>query len=664
MAMPMSVDTEMPLSSPADISPQTPTMTPSPPLREISRSMSLESEEGMIPRSQGASRGLGNGFGTWTSHSLTPSTSDSRQASSDADDSGSSLGDRNHRPSPAHATSSRLARLTHPQTQRSVITLPRIDTQSPLIRPGPASTTTIMGVSGGFGLEAFKLSSPVSQTRPHPQPSPPPLPIGISLPPVHTILTHSHSHTHSRSQSPDSDDASRACKTGGASATALGARHGRHGSVNIVARPQHQRLASLPSIYTYTREREGLPYPTPTSNSTAVQSRIMPASATFIARQSDVHPYPLPSHRRHPSIDGSRSNVLHAQYAHPKYQAPPPPPPPFQASSHADRARQPTSVSSGSGGEMRPSATSRPKLQIHPYAPPKNDQRHFSAGAGSMTSSMMTGIQSTPSQIVSSSSSMLHSIQQTPLTSIGTSGERMFQSPSSGISPGGFKAPRKRADDIQLGILNEVFERTAYPSTDERDVLAKRLGMTSRSVQIWFQNRRRAVKVDAQSAIQRAEAEAQAQIHIRGEHPLLKHTRSATSTSHNIHRVGGHTSMDIKQTLGAAVVGGHATSLPIDGTVIGHFAGVGHMRGRTSFFYDATTICSPSSAPSAWRIDRAMQQYTEPRAIRSARNSSTSQERGKREAIGVRGGSEEGGFIARARGLNNSGGWNPGFVVK
>lgn len=66
------------------------------------------------------------------------------------------------------------------------------------------------------------------------------------------------------------------------------------------------------------------------------------------------------------------------------------------------------------------------------------------------------------------------------------------------------------ANDVQLAMLSEVFRRTQYPSTEERDELAKQLGMTSRSVQIWFQNRRRAVKVDQQSAIQCAEAEARA----------------------------------------------------------------------------------------------------------------------------------------------------------
>jgi hypothetical protein len=43
----------------------------------------------------------------------------------------------------------------------------------------------------------------------------------------------------------------------------------------------------------------------------------------------------------------------------------------------------------------------------------------------------------------------------------------------------------RSADDVQLAVLNEAFDRSAYPSTEEREGLARRLGMTSRSVQIW-----------------------------------------------------------------------------------------------------------------------------------------------------------------------------------
>jgi len=41
------------------------------------------------------------------------------------------------------------------------------------------------------------------------------------------------------------------------------------------------------------------------------------------------------------------------------------------------------------------------------------------------------------------------------------------------------------ADDVQLQLLMSVFERTSYPSTEEREALARKMGMTSRSVQIW-----------------------------------------------------------------------------------------------------------------------------------------------------------------------------------
>ncbi len=47
------------------------------------------------------------------------------------------------------------------------------------------------------------------------------------------------------------------------------------------------------------------------------------------------------------------------------------------------------------------------------------------------------------------------------------------------------KKKRKRADAEQLKVLNETYNRTAFPSTEERIELAKKLGMSARSVQIW-----------------------------------------------------------------------------------------------------------------------------------------------------------------------------------
>ncbi|RIB00451.1 homeobox domain-containing protein, partial [Gigaspora rosea] len=52
------------------------------------------------------------------------------------------------------------------------------------------------------------------------------------------------------------------------------------------------------------------------------------------------------------------------------------------------------------------------------------------------------------------------------------------------------KAKRKRANANQLKVLNDVFARTFFPSTELRIQLGKELGMAPRTVQIWFQNKR------------------------------------------------------------------------------------------------------------------------------------------------------------------------------
>ncbi|KAF8496842.1 hypothetical protein F5888DRAFT_1576923, partial [Russula emetica] len=54
------------------------------------------------------------------------------------------------------------------------------------------------------------------------------------------------------------------------------------------------------------------------------------------------------------------------------------------------------------------------------------------------------------------------------------------------------KKKRKRADARQLDALNKMFAITAFPSTEQRNQLAKDLDMAPRSVQIWFQNERQA----------------------------------------------------------------------------------------------------------------------------------------------------------------------------
>ena len=48
------------------------------------------------------------------------------------------------------------------------------------------------------------------------------------------------------------------------------------------------------------------------------------------------------------------------------------------------------------------------------------------------------------------------------------------------------KKKRKRADARQLEALNGMYARTAFPSPEERQQLARDLDMSARSVQIWL----------------------------------------------------------------------------------------------------------------------------------------------------------------------------------
>ncbi|CAO3643494.1 unnamed protein product [Cunninghamella echinulata] len=52
------------------------------------------------------------------------------------------------------------------------------------------------------------------------------------------------------------------------------------------------------------------------------------------------------------------------------------------------------------------------------------------------------------------------------------------------------KAKRKRASPTQLSVLNRVFNQTYFPSTE----LRIELGMSPRTVQIWFQNKRQSLR--------------------------------------------------------------------------------------------------------------------------------------------------------------------------
>jgi hypothetical protein len=65
------------------------------------------------------------------------------------------------------------------------------------------------------------------------------------------------------------------------------------------------------------------------------------------------------------------------------------------------------------------------------------------------------------------------------------------------------KAKRKRANAYQLDVLNRVFEQTFFPSTELRAELGKQLGMSPRTVQIWFQNKRQSIRTRQRVATER-----------------------------------------------------------------------------------------------------------------------------------------------------------------
>lgn len=70
------------------------------------------------------------------------------------------------------------------------------------------------------------------------------------------------------------------------------------------------------------------------------------------------------------------------------------------------------------------------------------------------------------------------------------------------------KPKRKRATADQIHRLNQVFDKTFFPTSDQRILLAQELGMTPRTVQIWFQNKRQGWRSEHRRPVPRATVEA------------------------------------------------------------------------------------------------------------------------------------------------------------
>ncbi|KAK9762741.1 hypothetical protein K7432_011234 [Basidiobolus ranarum] len=69
--------------------------------------------------------------------------------------------------------------------------------------------------------------------------------------------------------------------------------------------------------------------------------------------------------------------------------------------------------------------------------------------------------------------------------------------------PGQSQAKRKKITPEQLEDLLAMFEKTDSPSFDIREKLAKKLNMTNREIQVWFQNRRAKVNRERLEAANR-----------------------------------------------------------------------------------------------------------------------------------------------------------------
>ncbi|KAJ3062344.1 hypothetical protein HDU98_001781, partial [Podochytrium sp. JEL0797] len=58
------------------------------------------------------------------------------------------------------------------------------------------------------------------------------------------------------------------------------------------------------------------------------------------------------------------------------------------------------------------------------------------------------------------------------------------------------KKNRFKATEAELPILSAVFEKNPFPSAILRQKLADRLGLESKQIQFWFQNRRATLKIN------------------------------------------------------------------------------------------------------------------------------------------------------------------------
>ena len=146
---------------------------------------------------------------------------------------------------------------------------------------------------------------------------------------------------------------------------------------------------------------------------------------------------------------------------------------------------------------------------IHRYQPEQQPHRYRIRRYDTITTEQPHTSASTTSTSLRSLSKYVHNSRPTLHTKesneeLQSDSRLSFSPPSSPSSssssvskharPQEDKVKRRRATQKQLDVLNSVFERTIFPSTQLRAELGRQLDMSPRTVQIWFQNKRQSMR--------------------------------------------------------------------------------------------------------------------------------------------------------------------------
>lgn len=86
------------------------------------------------------------------------------------------------------------------------------------------------------------------------------------------------------------------------------------------------------------------------------------------------------------------------------------------------------------------------------------------------------------------------SLRAAPSSPSNSNSSEFAEPPSEAAVEAASRPKRCKISRAQLSVLIESFDQEPLPNFDQRQSLAQRLGMTPRSVQIWFQNRRQRLK--------------------------------------------------------------------------------------------------------------------------------------------------------------------------